>query len=600
MNPAPQPHDTTSPAGVRRVVVVGGVAGGMSAATRLRRLDEDAQIVVLERSGHVSFANCGLPYHVGGVIEERSDLLLQTPASLGARFGLDVRVRHEVTAIDREARVVHVADLNGGGTEQLPYDALVLSPGARPVRPPMPGIERALSLRDLEDTDALVAATASARTAVVVGGGFIGVEMAENLVHRGLSVTLVEATTQVMAPLDPEMVAPVHDELREVGIRLRLGEQVVSVEEETVTTSTGAVVPADLVVLAIGVRPESRLAQDAGLATGPGGGIVVDEHLRTSDAAVYAVGDAVVKQDALDGSDVLVPLANTANLQGRRVADHIAGLDVRSRPVLGTAIVGVMGLQVAATGWNEKRLRAAGRPYRAIHTHAGDHAGYYPGAQTMHLKLLVDPRTDAILGAQGVGRHGVDKRMDVIATAMTGRLTASGLAELELAYAPQFGSAKDPVNMLGFVAENLAGGLTRSIQWHELGDALAAGASVVDVRTAAEHARGAIPGAVLLPLDELRDRLDELPAGALVVHCAVGVRGHAAARLLTQRGYDVRNLDGGYLTWAAGRAASVPTPAATASVPTPAATAPVPATSSPLRAALEPVPAASSWVPAAS
>lgn len=507
MTPSQSTSSTPSPSPDRRVVVVGGVAGGMSAAARLRRLDEQAQIVVLERSGYVSFANCGLPYHVGGVIEDRASLLLQTPSALDARFGLDVRTRHEVRGIDRERQVVRVVDLDRPEDElELPYDALVLSPGARPVRPALPGVERALSLRDVEDTDALVAATGEARTAVVVGGGFIGVEMAENLVHRGLSVTLVEAADQVMAPLDPEMAAPVHDALRDVGIQLRLGDQVTEIGEDTVTTASGREVPADVVVLAIGVRPESRLAEDAGLKTGPGGGIVVDEHLRTSDPAIYAVGDAVVKRDALDGSDVLVPLANTANLQGRRVADHIAGLEVADRPVLGTAIVGVMGLQVASTGWNEKRLRSAGRPYRVIHTHPGDHAGYYPGAQTMHLKLLIDPETDAILGAQGVGRHGVDKRIDVLATAMTGGITASGLAGLELAYAPQFGSAKDPVNMLGFVAENLRLGTTRSIQWHE-------------------------------------------------VHCAVGVRGHTAVRLLDQLGYDARNLDGGYLTWAAGRAA---------------------------------------------
>lgn len=543
---------STSGTPSRRVVIVGGVAGGMSAATRLRRLDEHTEIVVLERSGHVSFANCGLPYHVGGVIEERSELLLQTPASLGARFGLDVRVAHEVREIDRQERVVRGVDLASGEAFELGYDALVLSPGARPARPPLPGVERALSLRDIEDTDALVAATAGARTAVVVGGGFIGVEMAENLLHRGLSVTLVEAADQVMAPLDVEMAALVHDALREGGVRLLLGEQVASIGEETVTTSAGTTVPADLVVLAIGVRPESALAQQAGLATGPGGGILVDEHLRTSDPAIYAVGDAVVKKDALDGSEVLVPLANTANLQGRRVADLIAGLEVSDRPVLGTAIVGVLGLQVAATGWSEKRLRAAGRPHRVIHTHPGSHAGYYPGAQTMHLKLLVDPGTDAILGAQGVGRSGVDKRIDVIATAITGGLTASALADLELAYAPQFGSAKDPVNMLGHVADNLRRGTTRSIQWHELDGAVAAGATVVDVRNPGEHARGAIPGSVLVPLDELRDRLDELPQGPLVVHCAVGVRGHTAARILTQHGRDVRNLDGGYATWSAG------------------------------------------------
>jgi NADPH-dependent 2,4-dienoyl-CoA reductase/sulfur reductase-like enzyme/rhodanese-related sulfurtransferase len=537
-----------------RYIVVGGVAGGMSAAARLRRLDETAQIVVLERSGYVSFANCGLPYHVGGVIEKRSALLLQTPAQLGDRFRLDVRVRHEVTAIDRADQTVTVADLDAGTTETMHYDALVLSPGARPVRPPLPGIERALSLRNIEDTDALVAAVAGARTAAVIGGGFIGLEVAENLHAKGLAVSLVEATDQVMAPLDPEMVAPVHRLLRTAGIDLHLGASVTAMGPEDVTLSTGEHLPADVVIAAIGVRPDTTLAQAAGLEVGELGGIRVDEQFRTSDPHIYAVGDAVEKRDAQSGAAALVPLANTANLQGRRVADVIAGLPGADRPVLGTAIVGVLGRQVATTGWNEKRLKAAGRPYRAIHTHAGSHAGYYPGAHTMALKLLVDPETDAILGAQGVGVDGVDKRIDVIATAMTGGLSASALAELELAYAPQFGSAKDPINHLGHIASNLRSGVARSIQWDEVEEAVSAGATLVDVRTPREFAKGAIPGAVNIPVDDLRDRLAEIPRGPVVVHCAVGVRGHVAARILTQRGWDdVRNLDGGYTTWSAGQ-----------------------------------------------
>lgn len=537
----------------RHVVVIGGVAGGMSAATRLRRLDEDVRITVIERSGHVSFANCGLPYHVGGVIERRSALLLQTPVSLAARFGIDVRVHHEVVAIDRASRTVEVRSTRTGETEHLAYDALVLSPGARPVRPPIPGIERTYSLRTIEDTDAIIEAVAGARTAVVIGGGFIGIEMAENLVGRGMAVALVEATAQVMAPLDPEMVATVHDQLRRHGVDLRLGAAVTAIGDRDVTLADGSTLPADVVVAAIGVRPETTLAQAAGLTIGPRGGIAVDDQLRTSDPAIFAVGDAVEKRDALDGSEVLVPLANTANRQGRYVADIIAGLPAVDQGVLGTAIVGVFGLQVAATGWNEKRLKAAGRPYRAIHTHPASHAGYYPGAEGMHLKLLVDPETDAILGAQGVGGQGVDKRIDVIATAITGGLTASRLADLELAYAPQFGSAKDPVNMLGYVADNLRRGTTDAVQWHELDDVLAAGATLIDVRTPAEHARGAIPGALLIPVDELRDRIDEVPEGPVVIHCAVGIRGHTAARILRQRGWtEVWNLDGGYTTWSAG------------------------------------------------
>ncbi len=548
-----QQHTPRGILGAMRIIIIGGVAGGMSAATRLRRLLEDAEITVVERSGHVSYANCGLPYHVGGVIEKRSSLLLQTPSALHRRFGLDVRVHTEAVRIDRDRQVVMVRDLVADELLELPYDALVLSTGARAVRPPIPGIERALSLRDVEDTDALVAATHDAHSAVVVGGGFIGVEVTENLVRLGLAVTLVEAADQVMTPLDPEMVTPVHDRVRRHGVDLRLGAGVSAIGPHDVILTTGESVPADLVVAAIGVRPETTLAQATGLAVGERGGILVDEHLRTSDPAILAVGDAVEKVDAVDGSATLVPLANTANLQGRRAADVIAGLAVRDRPVLGTAIVGVFGLQVASTGWSEKRLRAAGRPYRAIHTHPASHATYYPGADALALKLLVDPETDAILGAQGVGDSGVDKRIDVIATAITGGLPASALADLELAYAPAFSSAKDPVNMLGHVAENLRRGTTASVQWHELADAVATGAVVVDVRGAGERtAVGVIPGALHIPLDSLRERLGEIPAGPVVVHCAVGVRGHTAARILAQHGRDVRNLDGGIRTWQAG------------------------------------------------
>jgi NADPH-dependent 2,4-dienoyl-CoA reductase/sulfur reductase-like enzyme/rhodanese-related sulfurtransferase len=546
---------TATPASGRRIVIVGGVAGGMSAATRLRRLDEDAQITVLERSGHVSFANCGLPYHVGGVIEDREALLLQTPESLHERFALDVLVRHAATRIDRDRRVVVSRDLRTGTLHEHPYDALVLSPGARPVRPPIPGIDRALSLRDIEDTDALVAATVDAWTAVVIGGGFIGVELAENLVRLGLEVTLVEAGEQVLAPLDPEMVAPVHDRLRAHGVRLHLGAAVTDIGADSVTLSDGSTAPADLVVAAIGVRPETSLAEAAGLDIGPAGGIAVDDSLRTNDPRIWAVGDAVEKRDTLSAEPVLVPLANTANLQGRMVADLICGRPARLRGVSGTAIVGVFGLQVATTGWNEKRLRAAARRHRVIHVHPTSHAGYYTGAESMALKLLVDPETDAILGAQGVGVEGVDKRIDVIATAMAGGLTASELTGLELAYAPQFGSAKDPVNMLGYLAENLADGLARTVQWHELADRMAEGAVLVDVRTPAEHAEDSIPGSTLIELDALRDRLPEIPRRPVIVHCAVGLRGHTAARLLAQHGYDVANLDGGIRTWRAGTCA---------------------------------------------
>ncbi|WP_435737714.1 MULTISPECIES: FAD-dependent oxidoreductase [unclassified Cellulosimicrobium] len=566
-----------------KIVVVGGVAAGMSAATRLRRLSETAEIVVLEAGEHVSFANCGLPYHAGGIIEDRDALLLQTPASLAARFRLDVRVRSRVMGVDAAGHSVTVRDLSTGQEYLESYDRLVLSPGARPIVPEVPGVDRALVLRDVADVDRLVGAIdhggedgSPARTAVVIGAGFVGVEVAENLVRRGLDVTLVELADQVLAPLDPEMAVRVQRELEAHGVDVRTSAQVAAVGARTVELTDAAgqalgTVAADVVVAAIGVRPDVELAVRAGARTGPRGGILVDDDLRTSVPDVYAVGDAATKRDALaaagaDGPDhaatTLVPLANLANRHGRHVADVILGRPRTLRPSVGTAVVGVFGLTAAVVGRNEKRLRAEGRPYRAIHTHPTQHAGYYPGAEQMALKLLIDPETDLILGAQGVGRDGVDKRIDVIATAISGGLTASDLADLELAYAPAYGSAKDPVNMLGYVADNLRTGHTRTVQWHELDALVEDGATVVDVRTPDEHARGTVRTAhgrpaVNVPLDELRARATaEISTEApVVVHCQVGQRGHTAARLLDQLGYDVRNLDGGYLTWRDGTAA---------------------------------------------
>jgi NADPH-dependent 2,4-dienoyl-CoA reductase/sulfur reductase-like enzyme/rhodanese-related sulfurtransferase len=562
-----------------KIVIVGGVAAGMSAATRLRRLSEDAEIVVLEAGDHVSYANCGLPYYAGGVIEDRKALLLQTPESLASRFRLDVRVRHRVTGVDAAAHTVTVADLATGEEYAEPYDRLVLSPGARPVVPPVPGIDRALVLRDVADADRLVAGidgTAGsatdgvpARTAVVIGGGFVGLEVVENLVRRGIAVTLVELADQVLTPLDPELALRVRDELEAHGVDVRTSTRVSALTPTTAVLADAAggdvdEVSADIVVAAVGVRPDTELAALAGAALGPGGGVLVDEDLRTSLPDVFAVGDAATKRDALAApgeaghATTLIPLANLANRHGRHVADVILGR-TGMRPSVGTAVVGVFGLTAASTGRSEKQLRAEGRRYRAIHTHPSQHAGYFPGASQMALKLLVDPDTDLILGAQAVGHDGVDKRIDVIATAVAGGLTASDLADLELAYAPAYGSAKDPVNMLGYVADNLRSGDTRSVQWHELDGLVRSGVTLVDVRTPAEHARGTVeiaadgaPSRALnVPLDELRDRaLDEIPAGTpVVVHCQVGQRGHTAARLLTQLGYDVRNLDGGYLTW---------------------------------------------------
>ncbi len=532
-----------------KVVIVGGVAGGMSAATRLRRLMESAEIVVLERGDHVSFANCGLPYYVGGVIPKRESLLLQTPESLAARFRLDVRVRHEVVALDPAGRTLTVRESDSGREYVESFDELVLSTGAAAIVPPLPGAERALVLRDVADVDRLVGAVGDARSAVVVGAGFIGVEMAENLVRRGVSTTVVERGSQVLAPLDVEMAAPVAGEMRAHGVRLEFGAELTRIDADTVTLSDRRVVPADLVVMAIGVRPESALAREAGVEIGSGGGIVVDDRLRTSVPHIFAVGDVVEKRDTVTGEPSLIPLANAANRQGRLVADVIAGLPAVDPPAQGTAILGVFELTAAMTGWNEKRLRAAGRPFRVLHSHPLAHAGYYPDARAMSVKLLVDPDTDRILGAQAVGAAGVDKRIDVLTTAMAGGIPASRLMDLELAYAPQFGSAKDPVNMLGFMADNLRTGAIRTVQWHEIDEAIALGWQMVDVRSPEEYAAGSIPGARNIPLDELRDRVAEIPAGPVLVFCQVGQRGNSATRLLTQLGRDAVNLDGGYRTW---------------------------------------------------
>lgn len=547
-----------------RVIIVGGVAGGMSAATRMRRLDESAEIIVIEKGDYVSFANCGLPYYVGGVIPERASLLLQTPESLRARFALDVRTGHTVIAIDRDAQTVAVRDERSGEVTHEAYDRLILATGATP-RDEFAQTEAGplvATLRTIDDVDLITAALdglPSAGRALVAGGGFIGLEAVENLVHRGLDVTLVQHGAHPLSPLDPEMAAVVVDELRARGVDLRMRTAVTALGPEGVTLDDGTVVEADLVIDARGVRPAAPLAVDAGLEIGPTGGIAVDGLQRTSDPRILAVGDGVEKRDAVSAEPTLVTMAGLANRHGRTAADVIAfeaGL-IDEQPAgaadaVGTAIVGVFGLAVAMVGWSEGRLVEAGRAHRVIHAHPSDHAGYYPGAERLTMKMLVDPASDLILGAQVIGRRGADKRIDVIATAMQAGLTASQLSRLELAYAPQFASAKDPVNMLGYIADNLATGRTRSIQWHEVADAVAAGATVVDVRTTAEHAAGAILGSVNISVDELRERFGELPEGELIVHCQVGQRGHTAARLLAQLGRPARNLDGGYLTWAAG------------------------------------------------
>lgn len=535
---------------MKRVVIVGGVAGGMSAATRLRRLDETAEIIVVEKSGFVSYANCGLPYYVGGVIEEEKSLLLQTPESLHARFRLDVRVRTEVIKIDPARRRVLLKNLNSGQESELSYDALVLSPGASPIVPPISGVERALTLRTVEDVARIVdQVSKKPKSAAVIGGGFIGVEIAENLIHRGIKTSMIEASDQVLAPLDPEMASLVAREIRENGVELYLGASAVKIEDATVEISSGEVVAAELVIMAIGVRPDIHLAQEAGLEIGPRKGIKVDEFNLTSDKNIYAIGDVAEKTDSLDGSSTLVPLANIANRHGRIVADHIAGRKIRPVKTIGTAIVKVFDLMIATTGWNEKKLKATGRAYHVIHAHPNSHAGYYPDAKQMTLKLIFDPLTGEILGAQGVGIDGVDKRIDVISTAIRGGIKAQELADLELAYAPPFGSAKDPVNMLGYIAENVLSGLVETAQWNQIEDYRAKGYELVDVRTQGEFARGTIPGAINLPVDEIRERAQEFQGKNLLITCQVGQRGHTASLLLKSLGFNPVNLDGGYLLW---------------------------------------------------
>jgi NADPH-dependent 2,4-dienoyl-CoA reductase/sulfur reductase-like enzyme/rhodanese-related sulfurtransferase len=547
----------------RRVVIVGGVAGGMSTATRLRRLDADVEIVVLERSGHVSFANCGLPYFVGGLIEEEEDLTLQTPEQLFDRFRLDVRVHDEVVAIDRAGHAVTTRSTLTGKETVVPYDKLVLSMGAAPVRPPIPGYERARTLRTVEDAARLASdVDVAPSSAVVIGAGFIGLEVTENLVRQGIDVIIVEATPQVLPPLDAELAVLVRDELVAHGVRVETGATVSSIEDRSVTLTDGRVLDADLVVGAIGVRPDVRLAELAGLELGPSGGIAVNEANQTNDPDVYAVGDAVEKPDAISHATSLIALANVANRQGRRVADHIAGRPPRTVASLGTAIVKVFDVVAATVGWSERRLRAADRPFRAIHSHPFDHATYYPGATRMAAKLVFDPDDGTILGAQIVGRNGVDKRIDVIATAMSAGMSADRLADLELAYAPPFSSAKDPVNILGYMAGNVLAGDCDVVDHHELDSLVEQGWTLVDVRTELEHDAGAIPGSISVPLDSLRDHLETLGKGPVVVYCEVGQRAHTATALLHELGFKVRNLDGGYQTWSAftrAKASATPT-----------------------------------------
>jgi len=544
-----------------RIVIVGGVAGGASAAARARRLSEGASIVVFERGPYVSFANCGLPYHIGGIIEERKRLLVQTPESLNARFDLDVRVNSEVVSIDRVAKRVHVRNLKTDREYDEAYDVLVLSPGAEAIRPSIPGASdpRVHTLRNMGDMDGILAGLTQPRLgrALVVGAGYIGVELAESLRHRGISVILVERLPQVMAVADPEMVEPLHEELQRQGIELRLGSTVAAFDTATqdlvAVLEDGTRIPCDLAVMSIGVRPDTGLARTAGLELGSTGGIRVDAQMRTSDPAIFAVGDVVEVKEFVSGDPALIPLAGPANRQGRIAAEVILGRDSRYTATQGTAVCKVFGLTFAMTGLSERSLRQKAIPFLKTYVHPADHATYYPGAHPVSLKLLFAPETGRILGAQAVGLAGVDKRIDVIAVAQRAGMTVFDLEELELCYAPPYGSAKDAVNMAGFVAANVLRGDVLLWEPEELAQ-LQAHQMLVDVRTQAEFNQGTIPGAAWAPVDELRDRLEDLPQDKeLLLFCQVGLRGYVAARLLAQHGFRVRNLSGGfkrYQMWA--------------------------------------------------
>ena len=535
-----------------KIIIVGGVAGGMSAATRLRRLKEDAEIIIFEKGPFVSFANCGLPYYVSGEIAEREDLLVQTPESLKARFRLDVRPFHEVTAISPDQHIVTVRHDGKEFTES--YDKLILSPGAKPFVPPIEGLETAentYTLRNVPDLDEIMLALEKEpKEAVVIGAGFIGLEMAENLRKRGLNVTIVEKAPHVLPPLDEEMAAFVQAELLKNGIQVVTSQSATRFEDKgkVIVLENGQKIASDVTILSVGVQPENALAQTAGIELGLRGGILVNKRYETSQPDIYAVGDAIVVKQEVTGEDALISLASPANRQGRQVADVIAGVARKNKGSIGTAIVRAFDMTAASTGLSERILRMNGRPYQVIHVSGKDHAGYYPGATDVTLKLLFEPTSGKIYGAQGVGKKGVDKRIDILATAIKGNLTIFDLPELEFTYAPPFGSAKDPVNMLGYAALNLVEGLSDNIQWYELEDELAAGKKFLDVRTASELQQGRLKvDTVHIPLNELRERLGELDKSQdYIVSCHSGLRSYIAERILKQAGFSVKNLDGAF------------------------------------------------------
>ncbi len=541
----------------KKVIIVGGVAGGASTAARLRRMDENAEVIMIERGEYISFANCGLPYYIGGVIEERDSLLVQTVEGMSEKFNMDIRVLSEVIKIDPSQKNITIKNLKTNEVYEESYDKLVLSPGANPIKPPIPGIteaENLFTLRNIPDTDTIKSFVdnKNPKSAVVIGGGFIGIEMAENLHHKGIDVTIVEAADQIMGPIDFEMASILHNHIKTKDVDLVLGDGVKSFESKgkKIILQSGKEIKTDLIVFAIGVRPESQIAKDANLKVGDRGGIQVNEYLQTSDENIYAIGDAVEVVDYISGKPTMIPLAGPANKQGRIVANNICDKPEKYAGTMGTSVAKVFDMTVASTGNNEKLLKARGDKYEAIHIHPGSHAGYYPGAAQISMKMLFNPETGKIYGAQAVGIDGVEKRIDVMATAISANMKATDLKELELAYAPPFSSAKDPVNMLGFVATNIIDGLVSIVQWHEVDDILKHDGILVDVRETIEHKAGSIEGSKLISLGELRNHLNELPKDKTIyVYCQVGIRGYNASRILTQNGYNVKNLDGGFVTY---------------------------------------------------
>lgn len=532
----------------KRIVIIGGVAGGMSCAARLRRLDESLEITVFEKGPDVSFANCGMPYFIGGEIQDRASMNVQTAAGIKSRYGIRVFTRHEATRIDRDRREVSVTDLASGAAFVQPYDTLVLAPGAEPLRPPLPGAdgERVFTLSNLVDMDAIAAAVPKLRHVCVIGGGFIGLEMVENLHRRGVQVTLVEMLDHVMPPMDLEMAQPLHQELRGKGIALHLEARAQAIEEGRVRLADGAVINSDAVILSAGVRPRTRLAQDCGLACNERGYIQVNEHLCTSDPSIYAVGDAVEVRNLVTGQPAAIPLAGPANRQGRIAADNICGRPSTYRDSQGTCILRLFGLAVAQTGLNERQLREAGTEYRRVYLHPTQHPGYFPGATPIDIKLLFGPEGE-IFGAQAVGQEGVDSIINVLATAQRLGATVYDLEHLELAYSPQWGGAKHPVNMIGFVAANVLKGDVEIVE----PDAAQEDILWLDVRNPPElEETGTLPGALHIPLDQLRERHTELPPDRIIgAFCAAGLRGYVACRFLSQHGYRARNLNGGFRSY---------------------------------------------------